>query len=195
VSRRAALIVALGLLVFRASLSADEAGGDKRLPVIGTAPPFALTSQDSKPVALADFRGRAVALSFIYTGCPDICPMLMQKMVDVQDTLGTDFGTKVAFVSITLDPERDTPEVLKDYARFWGAKAEEWTFLTGSPEAVRDVTRRYGVFLLKKEDGAVDHSQLTSLVDADGELRVQYLGARFDPEEFRHDLLSLVDKE
>jgi protein SCO1/2 len=110
VSRRAALIVALGLLVFRASLSADEAGGDKRLPVIGTAPPFALTSQDSKPVALADFRGRAVALSFIYTGCPDICPMLMQKMVDVQDTLGTDFGTKVAFVSITLDPERDTPE-------------------------------------------------------------------------------------
>jgi len=175
--------------------AAHAADGDKRLPVIGTAPPFALTSQDGKTVALADLRGKVVALAFIYTGCPDICPMLTQKMVDVQDALGAEFGAKVAFVSISLDPEGDTPEVLKDYAQFWGAKPEGWTFLTGSPEAVRDVTRRYGVFLLKKEDGSVDHSQLTSLVDAHGQMRVQYLGARFDPEEFRHDLMSLVDQE
>jgi protein SCO1/2 len=121
--------------------------------------------------------------------------MLTQKMVDVQDALGADFGAKVAFVSITLDPERDTPEVLKDYAQFWGAKSERWSFLTGSLEAVRDVTRRYGVFFAKKEDGAVEHSQLTTLIDAEGQMRVQYLGARFDPEEFRRDLMSLVDKE
>ena len=118
-----------------------------------------------------------------------------QKMVDVQDALGPVFGAKIAFVSITLDPEHDTPEVLKDYAQFWGAKPEGWTFLTGSLEAVRDVTRRYGVFFLKKEDGSVEHSQLTTLVDGDGQMRVQYLGARFDPEEFRQDLMSLVDKE
>jgi protein SCO1/2 len=147
------------------------------------------------PIALADLRGKVVALAFIYTGCPDICPMLTQKMVDVQDALGADFGAKVAFVSITLDPKRDTPEVLKDYAQFWGAKPEGWSFLTGSLEAVRDVTRRYGVFFSKKEDGSVEHSQLTTLIDADGQMRVQYLGARFDPEEFRHDLMSLVDKE
>ena len=190
-----AFVLALALLVFPASLSAHGADGGRGLPVIGTAPPFTLTSQDNNPVSLADFRGKAVALSFIYTGCPDICPMLTQKMVDVQDALGTDFGAKVVFVSITLDPERDTPEVLKDYAQFWGAKPEGWTFLTGSAEAVRDVTRRYGVFLLKKEDGSVDHSQLTTLVDVDGQMRVQYLGARFDPEEFRRDVMSLVDKE
>ena len=116
-------------------------------------------------------------------------------MVDVQDALGAEFGAKIAFVSITLDPERDTPEVLKDYAQFWGAKPEGWSFLTGSPEAVRDVTGRYGVFFAKTADGSVEHSQLTTLIDADGRMRVQYLGARFDPEEFRHDLLSLVDKE
>jgi protein SCO1/2 len=57
------------------------------------------------------------------------------------------------------------------------------------------VTRRYGVFFAKKEDGSVDHTQLTSLVDAEGQMRVQYLGARFDPDEFRQDLMSLVDKE
>lgn len=175
--------------------AAHAADGDKRLPVIGTAPPFALTSQDGMPIALADYRGKVVALTFIYTQCPEICPLLTQKMVQVQDELGADFGAKVAFVSISLDPERDTPEVLKDYAQFWGAKPDGWVFLTGSPEAVRDVTRRYGVFFEKKEDGSVDHTQLTSLVDANGQMRVQYLGARFDPEEFRHDLMSLVDKE
>jgi protein SCO1/2 len=189
------LLLALAALAFPASLWAHDAGGNKRLPVIGTAQPFALTSQDGVPVALADLRGKIVALAFIYTGCPDICPMLTQKMVDVQDALGPEFGARIAFVSITLDPERDTPDVLKDYAQFWGAKPEGWSFLTGSLEAVRDVTRRYGVFFAKKEDGSVEHSQLTTLIDADGQMRVQYLGARFDPEEFRHDLMSLVDKE
>jgi protein SCO1/2 len=165
------------------------------LAVIGPAPQFTLTSQDGKRFALADWRGKAVVVAFIYTECPDICPMLTQKMVEIQDELGANFGAKVAFVSISLDPEHDTPEVLKDYAQFWGAKPDGWAFLTGSPEAVRDVTRRYGVFFAKKEDGSVEHTQLTSLVDAEAQMRVQYLGARFDPEEFRQDLMSLVDKE
>jgi protein SCO1/2 len=195
VSGRAALLVAFALLVFPAVVRAHEAGGEKRLPVIGPAPPLVLTSQDGMPVALGDLRGKVVAVTFIYTECPDICPLLTQKMVQVQDELGPDFGKKVAFVSISLDPEHDTPEVLKDYAQFWGAKSEGWSFLTGSLEAVRDVTRRYGVFFSKKEDGSVEHSQLTTLIDAAGEMRVQYLGARFDPAEFRRDLMSLVDQE
>ena len=192
---RSAFLVALALFAFPTWLWAHEAGGDKRLPVIGPAPNFTLTSQDGKPMALADLRGKVFAVTFIYTGCPDICPLLTQKMVDVQDELGADFGAKVAFVSITLDPERDTPAVLKDYAQFWGARLDGWSFLTGSPEAIRDVTRHYGVFFSKKEDGSVEHSQLTTLVDAEGQMRVQYLGARFDPEEFRHDLMSLAEKE
>jgi protein SCO1/2 len=192
---RTALFLALALLTIPALAGAHEAGGNARLPVIGPAPPFTLTAQDSKPVALADLRGKVVAVTFIYTECPDICPLLTQKMVQVEQELGADFGKKVAFVSISLDPEHDTPAVLKDYAQFWGAKPDGWSFLTGSPEAVRNVTRRYGVFFSKKEDGSVDHTQLTTLVDPQGRMRVQYLGARFNPEEFRHDLLSLMDKE
>jgi protein SCO1 len=194
VNRRTVFLFLLTLLASRAALPAHE-GGEERLPVIGPAPPFTLISQDNKPVSLADFRGKVVAVSFIYTSCPDICSLLTQKMVDVQDALGKKFGAKIAFISISFDPERDTPEVLKDYAQFWGAKPEGWSFLTGSLEAVRDVTRRYGVFFGKKEDGSVEHSQLTTLVDAEGQMRVQYLGARFDPEEFRRDLLSLVGEE
>jgi protein SCO1/2 len=195
VTREIASLLVLALLAWPTSLPAREAASDWHLPVIGPAPPFTLTSQDGKSVALADLRGKVVALTFIYTGCPDICPLLTQKMVEVQDELGAIFGAKVAFVSISLDPEHDTPEVLKDYAQFWGARLDGWSFLTGSPDAVGEVARRYGVFFSKREDGGVDHTQLTTLVDADGQMRVQYLGARFDPEEFRRDLLSLVDKE
>ena len=134
-SRRAALLVALALMMFPALMQGHEAGGDKRLPVIGPTPPFALTSQDSKPMSLGDMRGKVVAVTFIYTGCPDICPLLTQKMVDVQDALGALFGAKIAFVSISLDPEHDPPEVLKDFAQFWGVKPERWSFLTGPLEA------------------------------------------------------------
>ena len=192
---RAAFFIALVLLNFPVSALARDAGGGNSLPVIGPAPNFTLTSQNGMPVTLEDLRGKVVAVTFIYSQCPDICPMLTQKMVQVQDELGADFGKKIAFVSISLDPEHDTPEVLNYYAQFWGAKPEGWSFLTGALEAVRDVTRRYGVFFSKKEDGSVEHSQLTTLVDAEGQMRVQYLGARFDPEEFRRDLMSLVDKE
>src|SRR5439155_7968242 len=106
--RRMPFVLGLALLAFPAALLAHEAGGERPLPVIGPAPPFTLTSQDGVPVALADLRGKVVALTFIYTACPDVCPTLTQKMVDVQDALGADFGTKIAFVSISLDPERDT---------------------------------------------------------------------------------------
>jgi protein SCO1/2 len=188
---RVPVLLALALLA-SPKLGLAQAPDGKPLPVIGPAPSFDLISQDGAPVTLAALRGKIVAVSFIYTECPDICPLLTQKMVQVQDELGADFGKKIAFVSITLDPQHDTPEVLKDYAQFWGAKLAGWSFLTGSPEAVRDITHRYGVFVAKNEDGSVEHTQLTSIVDAEGAMRVQYLGARFDPEEFRGDILNLL---
>ena len=113
-------------------------------------------------------------------------------VVSCRISSGRTFGAKIAFVSITVDPERDTPDVLKEYAQAFGANFAGWSFLTGTPSAIRDVTRRYGVYASKSENGDVDHTFLTSVVDRRGILRVQYLGVRFDPEEFRHDLLSLL---
>src|SRR4051794_3086698 len=95
---------------------ATDAPPEMRLPVIGPAPDFDLTSQDGKRVRLADYRGKVTAVTFIFTECPDICPMLTSNMTQVQQLLGTDFGKTVAFVSITIDPETDTPPVLKEYA-------------------------------------------------------------------------------
>jgi protein SCO1/2 len=135
-----------------------------------------------------------VAVTFIYTSCPDVCPMLTDKMARVQDELGADFGSKIAFLSITVDPEHDTPEVLKEYAEVLDADLAGWSFLTGTPAAVREVAHRYGVAVAPAADGQVDHTLLTTLVDRQGTMRVQYLGYRFDEEEFRHDLLDLVNE-
>jgi protein SCO1 len=169
-----------------------QIGQERPLPEIAPAPEFILTSQDNALVALADLRGKVVAVTFIYTFCVDTCPVLTPMMSFIQDQLGADFGAKIAFVSITVDPERDTPKVLKEYAQAFGANLAGWSFLTGPSDAIRDVTRRYGVFASKSTDGNVDHTFLTSIVDRRGILRVQYLGTRFDPDEFRRDLLGLL---
>ena len=186
--------VLLTLLTLMSPAFAHDAHHSKeqRLAKIGPAAQFTLVSQDGKPVALADFRGKVVAVTFIYTSCADTCPMLTALMVSVQDRLGRDFGTKVAFASITVDPERDTPEVLKQYAKTFGADLNGWAFLTGAPETLRDVARRYGVFAAKTAHGDVDHTFLTSIIDQRGFLRVQYVGVRFNPDEFQRDLLALL---
>jgi protein SCO1/2 len=113
-------------------------------------------------------------------------------MAGLRDHLGPDFGSKVYFLSITVDPERDTTEVLKRYAEAYKANLAGWAFLTGAPAEIRDIAKRYGIYYKKTPRGDVDHTFLTSLVDQNGTLRVQYMGVRFDPDEMLRDLRSLV---
>jgi protein SCO1 len=190
-------VKALALALLGVVLAVPAAGHDPPkeelvLPVMGAAPDFRLTGQDGRAVALRDFHGRALVVSFIYTACPDYCPLLTAKLVGVQEALGDAFGKEVAFVSITVDPGLDTPEVLEHYALSHGADLDGWHFLTGEPETIEAVTRAYGVFAMKASNDLVDHTFLTSLVDTEGRLRVQYLGYRFAPEAFMADLLGLV---
>ena len=112
---------------------------DERLSKIGPAPDFVLTSQDGTRVALSELRGRVVAITFIYASCTDTCPLLTAKMARLQGQLGPDFGPRVFFVSITVDSERDTPEVLKRYAEAHGVNTAGWAFVTGRPDEIRAV--------------------------------------------------------
>lgn len=166
----------------------------QRLPTIGAAPDFTLISQDGVSVSLRDLRGKVVAVAFIFATCTDICPMLTDNMVRVKDNLGPTVASQIAFVSITVDPERDTPEVLKQYAQNFAADVKGWWFLTGDPAVVHEVGRKYGVIAKKTANGDIEHILLTSLVDSEGSLRVQYIGSGFDLEEFQSDLLSLLDE-
>ena len=186
----AALVTALGVLAWPMLAQAHEAADEQRLPTIGAAPDFAWTSQDGAEVTGA-FRGKVVAVTFIYTSCPDVCPMLTDKIARVQDELGADFGSKIAFPSISVDPEHDTPAVLREYVS--RADLAGWSFLaTGTPAAVREWQRPRVRGAGGGRPGgpyAADHAGLP-----DGIMRVQYLGYRFDEEEFRHDLLDLVNE-
>lgn len=186
----AALFVALCLST--SSAWAHQSKVDERLPVIGDAPEFTLTDQNGASLALRDLRGKVVAVTFIYATCTDTCPVLTEKLVSLQKPLGADFGSRVRFVAITVDPEVDSPAVLRAYAKAHSADSGGWSFLTGTPSGVHDVVRRYGGFAKKTERGGVDHVFLTSLIDRQGRLRVQYLGYRFKPDEMLADLQALL---
>jgi len=164
----------------------------ENLPKIKPAPEFTLTKQDGVRLALKELRGKVLAITFIFASCADTCPLLTAKMADIQDRLGADFGKKIYFVSITVDPERDSPEVLKRYAEAHQANSAGWAFLSGTKAEIRDVAKRYGIFYKKTPRGDVDHTFLTSLVDHNGTLRVQYMGVKFNPDEMLRDLQSLV---
>jgi protein SCO1/2 len=186
------VLVALTIVTVSTLAMAHKTKEGGRLAKIGPAPEFTLTGTDGGRLSLGDLRGKVVAVTFIYATCTDTCPLLTAKMAGMQKRLGPDFGSKVRFVSITVDPERDTPSILAQYARNHGADPAGWAFLTGTPAEIRDVGRRYGIFAKKTERGDVDHTFLTSIVDQRGILRVQYLGIRFDPEEFLRDVRSLL---
>ena len=187
-----AVFVALVVAGWSARATGHEAKADTRLSKIGPAAEFTLTTQDNARLSLRDLRGKVVAVTFIYATCADTCPLLTAKLAGVQAKLGADFGPKVFFASVTVDPERDTPEVLKRYAQAHGANPAGWAFLTGTPAEIGDVEKKYGIFAKKNPRGDVDHTFLTSLIDRDGVLRVQYLGVRFNPAELLADLRSLL---
>lgn len=172
--------------------SAHAANDNGRLPVIGAAPPFALDSATGGLVALADLRGKVLAITFIFTTCTATCPILTAKMAHIQRRLGADFGSRINFVSITVDPLNDTQDRLRDYAAAHGANVQGWYFLTGKSGEISDVLHRYGAYAKKGGGGEIEHLFLTSLVDHQGRLRVQYLGTRFDPAEMQADLQRLL---
>lgn len=190
-NRRGVRILTLCTVICSLTLAARLAAGES-LPKIKPAPEFTLTKQDGKRLTLKDLRGKVLAVTFIFASCADTCPLLTAKMVDIQNRLGSDFGAKVYFASITVDPERDTPDVLKRYAEAYKVNPAGWAFLTGTPAEIRNVTKRYGIYSKKTSRGDVDHTFLTSLVDPSGTLRVQYMGVKFNPDEMLRDLQSLV---
>lgn len=190
------MILAFGLPVAALgpapALAHGADGPAEALATIGPAADFTLTAEDGTPFSMAELRGKVVALNFVFTRCADVCPIATVKMVQIQRALGEQFGRDVFFVSVTVDPGHDTSEVLARYAGAFGYDPSGWAFLTGSAAAIRDVARSYGVFHDRRSGGEVDHNLLTSLVDREGTLRVQYMGERFDTRELLHDLRDLM---
>lgn len=105
------------------------------LPVLWPVPAFTLISQDSAPFEDRALEGQVWIASFVYTNCPDVCPLVTRRVAELRDSLQA-VGAPVRFLSISVDPARDTPAVLREYAKAFNATLPQWVFLTGEPETV-----------------------------------------------------------
>ena len=131
--------------------------------------PFSLTDANGKRVTERDFRGKLMLVFFGYTHCPDVCPTELQTLSDVMEKLGGDAG-KLAPIFISLDPERDTPQVLADYMKNFSPRI---VALTGDEKDIASAAKAYRVYYRKaaaggEENYAVDHSAFVYLMDAEG---------------------------
>lgn len=136
---------------------------------------FTLTDQDGQPVRLSDYRGKLVVLFFGYTHCPDVCPTTLARLNQVMRELG-DAGEAVQVLFISVDPERDTPAVLKQFLSHFNPA---FVGLTGQAEAVAAVYPAFGVYVKKEEAGSaagylVTHTARLYVIDRQGRLVLTY---------------------
>jgi len=169
-----------------------------RLPVLGALPDFSLTERSGKSVTRGDLLGKVSVVDFIFTSCAAQCPQVTAQMAKVQ-SFALPRWKNVQLVSLTVDPERDTPAALADYARGFSADSARWLFLTGSKERLDDLTRN-GFKVASGSKVPVDtspeailHSVSLVLLDAKARIRGYYEST--DPEEMtklRADLAALA---
>ena len=186
----ASLLAGLALL---AACSADKPAF-KAIDITGAeyARELALTDAGGRPRTLAEFKGKVVLVFFGYTQCPDVCPTTLAEIAEARQRLGPD-GAKVQTVFVSVDPERDTPEVLAAYAAGFGPDV---VALRGTPEQTTAAAKAFKVFFAKapgKEPGSysVDHTAGTYVFDAQGRVRlfVRYGGGA---DALVHDLKLLL---
>jgi protein SCO1 len=148
-----------------------------RLAVIQRAPEFTLTTQSGDKLASSDLQGKVLLVSFIFTTCNGTCPATTHRMSQIQDELkarGLFKNDRVRLLSISLDPTRDTPEVLKGYMKLYDADPDHWTFLTGPADQISSVVKSWGMWAKPAANGQLDHPSRIFLVDPQNRIREIY---------------------
>lgn len=150
------------------------------------APEFGLRDADGRQVQLAYLQDKVVVLHFIYTNCPDVCPLHAERIAEIQEMVNqTPMKDQVQFISITTDPGNDTPEVLRAYGLAHGLDPVNWTFLTVGPDQPEDTTRslaeRYGHKFTRTDEGYQIHGVVTHVIGREGRWRANFHGLRFQP--------------
>ena len=140
-------------------------------------PDLTLTTQAGESVRMSDFRGTVLVLTFIYTRCPlpTYCPRMSKQFADLQPKLRSTYGPKAHLLSISFDPDYDTPEVLREYAHRYTDRLDTWTFATGDSTQIRRLTSLFGVYT-KEEGGQITHNLVTAVVDPDGRIHRLFRG-------------------
>ena len=145
---------------------------DTGLMSIGLAPKFELTDQNNLKISNKDYEGKVYVLEFFFTTCPSICPIMNKNMIDIQNEF---FGNpNFGIVSISINPENDTPKVLKEHADALGVKSSTWHFLTGDKKYIYDIANKgFNLYVGEnsKVSGGFEHSGLFALIDKNGNIR------------------------
>lgn len=159
------------------------------------APDFVLLNQNNQSFDSTQLRGKVVVLNFIFTTCTDVCPIFTANLAQLQRKLNERHGAELFFVSITTDPEVDSAKVLKAYAQRYNADFKNWAFLSGSEAQLKEVWSGFGVRVIKKGRGLVQHTSLTTVIDRQGIRRMNYLGEKWHVKDLERDLLTLLGKK
>ena len=150
----------------------NSSNEDGKLVKIGPAPKFELLNQDNIKISDETYKGKVYVLEFFFSTCPSICPKMNQSMLQIEKTF---FGNpNFGIVSITIDPEHDTPAVLKEHREFLGVKSSNWNFLTGDKTYIFDLSNKgFNLYAGQnnKAQGGFEHSGLFALIDKNGNIR------------------------
>jgi protein SCO1/2 len=145
---------------------------DTKLVKIGPAPKFELIDQNNLKITNAQYEGKVYVLEFFFSSCPTICPQMNKNMIIIQNHF---FGNpNFGIASITIDPERDTPKVLKEHAEVLGVTSSNWHFLTGDKTYIFDLANKgFNLYAGEnsKVNGGFEHSGLFALIDKKGNIR------------------------
>ncbi|MSQ21703.1 MAG: SCO family protein [Dehalococcoidia bacterium] len=196
------LALASGLM-FSSGCAAKASFIGTELTPAQVAAPFTLRDQFGQDLELSSLKGKVVVMAFLYTNCPDICPLTTRTLGKAYDALGEDVR-ETAFVAITVDPERDTVEQVYRYSEQM-AMLHKWAFLTGSRQEMEPVWRDYYVAAEKESShdasaqGAatgylVGHSAPVYLIDRDGKLRVAFASLPLVPQPLVNDIRLLLNE-
>ena len=190
-----ALLAAAPALVSLGGCDRAGAPSFKGIDITGAdyARDLSLTDPDGKRRSLAEFKGRVVVVFFGFTQCPDVCPTTLVELAAVKKQLGAD-GDRVQGIFVTVDPERDTPELLKAYVDNFSAG---YIALRGTPEETLAAAKQFKVFFAKvpgKTEGqyTIDHTAGSYLFDPQGRVRL-FTRHGIGPEALAHDLRLLLD--
>jgi protein SCO1/2 len=161
-----------------------------------TVPDAALIDQDGRKRAFSSFRGTPVVVTFIYTRCPmaTFCPLMDRHFAAMQKSLKQDPAlARVHLVTVSFDPDYDTPPVLRKHARTLNADLTRWTFLTGEREEVDRFAERFGVSIARARNDPRDitHNLRTAIIGADGTLTKVYTGNEWTPDQVLADLKTV----
>ncbi len=148
-------------------------------------PNFAMIDQDGNFLQIRELQGKAFVLNFIFTRCtvPTMCPASTNRMSELQKGAKETGLKDLHFVTITFDPEFDSPGILRQYAKGYGLDLENFHLLTGTSQVVQDLLRQFGI-LTMEEDGTINHTMATLLVDDKGRVAFRKEGASWKAEDF-----------